>query len=280
MILGGKDAKTILKENVLYAEGGRRLDVYLPVRAEGEREELAPVIVFVGGGNWSWWRKSAGAQTALRLRRLGFAVVVPDLTQWPRGKTPEMVSRRFEGVGVGELIRSTGERSEACARVDGGEDSDLRRRSGSDSCPCRSLLLCEGALANSLPQGYGSGAHLSLVRLSSPSNGPQLTIFRSLLSCKTPSFARATRLSPRSSFPSPLSFITKLPCRPAKGPELDISAGIRRCQIWGEEARLPPIAGLILVSGVFDLIKQLRFEAKLGIEDSASFSGFFRGLWS
>jgi hypothetical protein len=52
----------------------------------------------------------------------------------------------------------------------------------------------------------------------------------------------------------------------------EVSAGIRRCQIWGEQARLPPIAGMILVSGVFDIIKQLRYEAKLGVEDRTSVS--------
>lgn len=52
-------------------------------------------------------------------------------------------------------------------------------------------------------------------------------------------------------------------------PAIEVSSGIRRCRIWGEDARLPPIAGLIFVSGVFDIIKQMRFEAKAGIEDRA-----------
>lgn len=132
MVLGGKDAKTILKENVLYAEGGRRLDVYLPVR---EGRELAPVIVYVGGGNWRWWRKNAGAQTALRLRKLGYAVVVPELTGWPKGKTPDMVSRCGSGGLLCGTDASAGERFEACAGVDGGCDQDVWRRSGPGSCP-------------------------------------------------------------------------------------------------------------------------------------------------
>lgn len=97
MVLGGKDANRVVRENVLYAEGGRRLDVYLPlgVRAEGDTEQpprqLAPVVVFVGGGNWTWWRKKWGSQAALRLRRLGYTVVVPNIAQWPEAKSPQMV---------------------------------------------------------------------------------------------------------------------------------------------------------------------------------------------
>ena len=96
MVLGGKDARKVVRENVLYAEGGKRLDVYLPFGVTGDagqtnRPTLAPVVVFVGGGNWSWWRKKWGSQAALRLRRLGYAVVVPDIAQWPDAKSPEMV---------------------------------------------------------------------------------------------------------------------------------------------------------------------------------------------
>jgi acetyl esterase/lipase len=100
MTLGGKDAKSVVKENILYTEAGRRLDVYLPQHdAEDEHTSLAPVIVFVGGGNWTWWSKKGGAQAALRLRRLGYAVVVPDLRQWPNAKSPDMVSsERWTGV--------------------------------------------------------------------------------------------------------------------------------------------------------------------------------------
>jgi acetyl esterase/lipase len=91
MVLGGKGAKKIIKENVLYAPG-KRLDVYLPASRGGlEREDAAPVIVILGGGNWSFWRKRSGAQIALRLRRLGYVVVVPEIAQWPKARLPEMV---------------------------------------------------------------------------------------------------------------------------------------------------------------------------------------------
>lgn len=101
LVLGGKDRKSIVKENILYADGGRRLDVYLAVKDhldlddDGDEESaLSPVIVFVGGGNWSWWKRKMAAQAALRLRRLGFVVVAPELRQWPEAKSPEMVCVR------------------------------------------------------------------------------------------------------------------------------------------------------------------------------------------
>lgn len=93
LILGGKDSHLIVKKNILYAEGGRKLDVYFPVRdAAAPDGALAHVILFVGGGNWTWWNRKAGAQLALRFRRLGYVVVVPDLRQWPEVKTSGMVS--------------------------------------------------------------------------------------------------------------------------------------------------------------------------------------------
>lgn len=91
MVLAGKDAKATVKQNVLYAEGNRRLDIYFAIK---DADELSPVIVYVGGGNWRWWNKLGGAQAALRLRQLGYTVIVPALRQYPEAKSPEMVRRR------------------------------------------------------------------------------------------------------------------------------------------------------------------------------------------
>lgn len=55
-----------------------------------------------------------------------------------------------------------------------------------------------------------------------------------------------------------------------------MSAGIRHCRIWGEQAQLPHVKGLILISGAYDLIKQLRTEVKLGIEDGRSWTAAWR----
>lgn len=70
--------------------------------------------------------------------------------------------------------------------------------------------------------------------------------------------------------PLPCSNIKPDPHSSLPSSHNDVSSGVRRCQIWGASATLPPIAGMILISGVYDIVKQLRHEAKLGIEDSES----------
>lgn len=88
-----------MKQNILYGDAGRRLDVYFPVLGPGADGALAPVLFLVGGGNWTWWSKLQGAQVALRFRRLGYVVVVPDFRQWPAVKTPGMVSSALSTTG-------------------------------------------------------------------------------------------------------------------------------------------------------------------------------------
>lgn len=110
-MLGGKDRNEVLKENILYREGeagksGKRLDIYLPIRRKSrketmtgddssldgiEREPLRPVVIFLGGANWSFWSKSLGSLIALRLRSMGYVVVVPNLTNWPEGNCKDSV---------------------------------------------------------------------------------------------------------------------------------------------------------------------------------------------
>lgn len=49
--------------------------------------------------------------------------------------------------------------------------------------------------------------------------------------------------------------------------EVEISAGIRRLEIFGGEAvQVPRIKGMVLMAGVGDVIKHVRMEAKNGIE--------------
>lgn len=103
LLLGGKESKEVLKENIIYRESldprkkGKRLDLYLPIRrkfygdqvvndgSDGGNEplDLRPVVIFVGGGNWRFFKKSIGSMAALRLRRMGYMVIVPDLSNYP-----------------------------------------------------------------------------------------------------------------------------------------------------------------------------------------------------
>ncbi|KAK4049969.1 hypothetical protein OIV83_003793 [Microbotryomycetes sp. JL201] len=214
LILGGKDRKQIIKDNILYASEGRRLDVYFAVnnssqvdKENGSHKSFAPVVVFVGGGNWSWWTKSKAAQVALRLRRLGFVVVVPQLRQWGQVKTPGMVTDlRLALEWVGERIK-----------IYGGDPEQIHVMGFGSGAHIASLTVIQDAVVRSRDE--------QLMRVSSHFKGDEIE------------------------------------------PHLDVSAGIRRCQIWGAQARLPPIQGMICISGVSDVVKQLRFESKQGIED-------------
>lgn len=105
LVLGGRGAAKVVKENILYAPG-RRLDIFRP---EVDSEERVPVVVYIGGGNWTHWAKHKGSDVGLRLRRLGYCVVVPDLRQWPKAKTPEMVEDlRMALQWVGETVQEYG----------------------------------------------------------------------------------------------------------------------------------------------------------------------------
>ncbi|SDA02340.1 BZ3501_MvSof-1269-A2-R1_Chr12-3g03551 [Microbotryum saponariae] len=213
-VLSGKDGSVYVQRNIPYAEGftANKLDIYRPEGYDPVTSNVeAPVIVLVGGANWTLWNKTLGAQIALRLRRLGYCVVVPDLRQSP-AKIPEMVTDlRLALEWVGDFIKGFG------------GDADA-------------LYIL----------GYGSGAHLA-----------SLTVVQDAVVRSRDEY---TALHHTPASPGKLS-------TPDGSSPIEISAGIRRCSIWGEHARLPPIAGMILVAGVFDVIKQLRFEAKQGVED-------------
>ena len=87
----GAGLSPAVKEDVAYADD-RLLDVYLPAAVNGEETVVgAPVIVYVGASNWRLGGRRSGREVGMRLRRLGYAVVVPDLTGWPEGRVEEMV---------------------------------------------------------------------------------------------------------------------------------------------------------------------------------------------
>ncbi|KAG0150104.1 hypothetical protein CROQUDRAFT_652793 [Cronartium quercuum f. sp. fusiforme G11] len=113
IVLGGRKGKSaIVHENIAYNTNGnttKRLDVYVPPEwsstyanrpyedgLEADHSHvpssaLAPVIVFVHPGGWSFTHKGFYIQLALRLRRLGFCVIVPNFTQFPEGRCDEAV---------------------------------------------------------------------------------------------------------------------------------------------------------------------------------------------
>ena len=92
IVLGRNRAKpTIVRRGIVYAYAdhararAKRLDVYLPPLADPQ-PATAPVLFFVHPGGWRWLDKDLFLQLGLRLRRLGFCVVIPDFTQFPEGR--------------------------------------------------------------------------------------------------------------------------------------------------------------------------------------------------
>ncbi|KAI9607301.1 hypothetical protein H4Q26_005818 [Puccinia striiformis f. sp. tritici PST-130] len=163
IIVMGRDRKTnkntpsIVTRNIIYGHN------------------LAPVFVFIHPGGWRWFHKSHFLQLGLRLRRLGFCVVIPDFTQFPEGRCDHSVR-------------------------------DIRCALKWVSRSIRIFLA-----------GHGSGAHLSL-----------LTVLESSI----------TRCLEEQGYP-----IVN------RGPE---------------ELDIPAIEGMILISGIYDPINQIRDEVRVG----------------
>lgn len=86
MITGGRDAKQTVVEGVIYGavSGAKRLDLYLPAaHLLDDKSPSAPIIVVAPGGGWMLRKRAMYTQLALRLRQLGYAVVVPDIVSFP-----------------------------------------------------------------------------------------------------------------------------------------------------------------------------------------------------
>lgn len=97
MVLGTQSGSEIVMENIVYSDDRKMLDAYTPPAAppqgtaggESFAAPLAPVVVIlpttlpllpsISG-------RKAYLQLALRFRRQGYAVVVPDITSYPSGR--------------------------------------------------------------------------------------------------------------------------------------------------------------------------------------------------
>ncbi|GAA6011596.1 hypothetical protein JCM10207_002673 [Rhodosporidiobolus poonsookiae] len=124
LLLGGKDAGAIVRENIVYVEAtpplypeAKRLDVYLPSvpfsrgRARSPTAEKAPVVVLLCAPTYRHTSKSLPSPSpsiALRLRRLGACVVVPALTPYSGGMEDGEALRRMVGE-VREVLKWVGE---------------------------------------------------------------------------------------------------------------------------------------------------------------------------
>ncbi|CAG8547936.1 1848_t:CDS:10 [Acaulospora morrowiae] len=91
----GKEIKYVAKKDIPY--GSRvmtnKIDVYMPeTSTKSVKAARHPVIVFIYGGAWSSGNKLTYTLLALRLTQLGYVVVVPNYTLYPKTKIEGMLS--------------------------------------------------------------------------------------------------------------------------------------------------------------------------------------------
>lgn len=70
------------------------LDIYstsFPAAPPTDRSQSKPVCLFVYGSAWSGGSKNAFVAFAKSLTALGYIVVIPDYTKWPKGVLETMV---------------------------------------------------------------------------------------------------------------------------------------------------------------------------------------------
>ncbi|CAD6584803.1 MAG: hypothetical protein CYPHOPRED_002852 [Cyphobasidiales sp. Tagirdzhanova-0007] len=247
MVLGSKGREYVVKENISYGScrGNKRLDLYFPVRRSttassddsDEPRPQVPIVVFIPGGGWAFTDKRYYLQLALTLRKKGLMVITPDITLYPEGSVKEMVS------DIRAVLAWTG----------------------------RNALKHGGNPSSIYLMGHGSGAHLSLLSIV------QEAVVRSRDAYWLSSFSATTSASTTfahddgsegSDFDHDNGeALSRRFIRNPAGQEVEISAGIRRLEVWGgDDVDVPPVRGLILLAGVSDVIKHIRNEFKSGIE--------------
>ncbi|CAG8818295.1 32146_t:CDS:10, partial [Gigaspora margarita] len=84
-------------EDIYYGSNSNsnRLDVYIPDTSKYPQmfdAAFHPVIVFIHGGSWGSGDKVWYSLLALRLRQMGYVVVVPNVTLYPKAKVDVMLS--------------------------------------------------------------------------------------------------------------------------------------------------------------------------------------------
>ncbi|CAG8602163.1 18353_t:CDS:10, partial [Gigaspora rosea] len=84
-------------EDIYYGSNSNsnRLDVYIPDTSKYPQifdAAFHPVIVFIHGGSWGSGDKIWYSLLALRLRQMGYVVVVPNVTLYPKAKVDVMLS--------------------------------------------------------------------------------------------------------------------------------------------------------------------------------------------
>lgn len=150
LLLGGRDSAHIVRENLVYLEpaaphypDAKRLDVYLAARTTPAADEwgvLRPVVLLLAAPSYrlAGLKSFPGPTIALRLRQLGYCVVVPALTPFDPSDP-----RTQEGKAIERMVAETRECLKWIAQ-------NVERYGGE----AEKVVL----------MGYGAGAHVASVR--------------------------------------------------------------------------------------------------------------------
>lgn len=335
MVIGTTKGSRVVKEGILYGSPsrGKRLDVYLPADASGVPRSSGgngvPVVVVIPSMIAPLTitsKRRLYLQLALRLRRMGYCVIVADITYYPESRVKSSI------VDLRLVLRWTGQN---CQRY-GGDASKihvmghglsahlimltlaqeavvLSREAHLDGAYERQRQLLRSTSRRAGSSGSASGSGTSEeedewlksgeVGTAAAATSPQhhqdpdvstvddraggdgwvdddadpLVDPTSAPPPPPPGFVMgATRPFPHSTAEPPTT--TARSSRRAEEAEAILSStlyrkasdevgnGLKRVEIYEPGIVLPPIAGVVLLSGISDVIKGFRSESERGLE--------------
>ncbi|CDU25319.1 uncharacterized protein SPSC_05153 [Sporisorium scitamineum] len=326
MVIGTTKGSRVVKEGILYGSPsrGKRLDVYLPADSPtstpsaGPTSEISngvPIIVVIPsmlGPLTITPKRRLYLQLALRLRRMGYCVVVADVTYYPESRIKSSV------VDLRLVLRWT---AKNCQRY-GGDPSKIYVLGHGLSAHLVMLTISQEAVVLSreghLDRAYERERHILRAKQGGRhsdgedeewlKSGEVRTSRRRRVASITDALdenndepvklsARAReadteawvdddhsvpghvigtthRFSP-TSHPSHSTSTTARKTEEAESiltsaayrkAEDEVGNGLRRVEIYEPEISLPAIAGVILLSGISDVIKGFRSESERGLE--------------
>ncbi|UZJ54327.1 hypothetical protein CBS101457_003647 [Exobasidium rhododendri] len=341
MVLGTQGGG-IVKENILYGSPhpGKRLDIYLPPSkqpapdlpyagtsndADGDSTRKlakAPVVVFIPSPipplTWTGKRKTY-LQLALRLRRMGYCVVVPDITFYPEARINASIvdlrlvlrwvadnceryggdAKRINLLGHGmsahlAMLTLTQEAvvlsREGFLQQEYQRESDREKMTRWDDSNDESTMRAD---EDSIKKAEDRQHRTTTARTHSSTAEenawvdepneyelPPGAVIAGSEDIPT-SFAQTMQSAEdgkRSGVPFPASSANRwqqrggsddtvaATTRTDSNTAASISNGLRRVEIYEPQIEIPPIAGVILLAGVFDVIKCFRGESDRGVE--------------
>jgi acetyl esterase/lipase len=80
----------------VFSKHGQKLDWYLPEAHKPPGQSKWPVILFIYGGAWMSGSKDMYSLIGAKLSKLGFVVVIPNYTLYPKATVPQMLEEVHE----------------------------------------------------------------------------------------------------------------------------------------------------------------------------------------